>query len=966
VFLFLVLLLASPTFIGHVTDTSGKPVAGARVRALYENGATVEAATDNRGRFRLEVSGRFRLEISHPTHRTLQSEPISLPAEDVVYESRIPLLAGAPEPVETVSLQIDSSSETPDREEPGAREGLPKADRIFGLRGGVNVTGIAEGSGQQWVAASGNVFNSSSASVRAGAIADGSDYSAERADSTPSDEALPAGQAALHGNAHYFDRNDIFNARNFFDPTNSPIPPFKYHLFGGDLGGRMRRETYFYLQYWGLRIRQSVTRAATTPPPAWLKGDFSSLSDTILDPETGLPFVGNRIPEKRFDPLGLAFARLYPSANVEGATIQNYRAVGKLSTTADSFGFRLDHRITIADEASLEYQFNRDTTEDPFNLLSGITNLPFFGVRDALKTQSLRLLNTHVFSAALIEQTRFSGSHLEQPRTILDSPSGLPATPAILITGFSNLGHGVNLPQERRNQSFEVSSDFSWQHSNSATKFGAALRYFPFHASVDLYSRGQYQFTGGVFTNNAFANLLLGLPTNALRLDGDTSRNFRTWIASAFVQHELRPLRRLSINVGLRYDVQTPYAERNGLAANFNPALGQVEPAYGGLYQPDRNNFAPRVGISWQAPAGVAVRAGYGIFYDTLVVGDSLFLLGLNPPFVHFDVENNGPTVPRFNLSNAFTGSTATVPPSIFSTSASLPNPYLQRWSLSLSKSIVRDTVVEAIYSGEKGTHLRRQLNLNQPLPGPADTLDERRPFQGFRNIFQFETSASSITHALELRLTRRFRSGFGFTSDYRLAKSIDDATLISILPQDSHNLRAERGLSDFDMRHRLSASASYNFASNTLLRGWQALAVGTFQSGSPLSAVLGADLAGTGSPIVNRPDLVGDPNVSDPTPLRFFNPQAFQAPPAGRFGTSGRNVIKGPGSQTIDVSLTRVFRMSDFTRLQFRADAYNVLNHSNFVAPPSMQNFADSPDFGALFVARSPRIMQFGLKFLW
>ena len=129
---------------------------------------------------------------------------------------------------------------------------------------------------------------------------------------------------------------------------------------------------------------------------------------------------------------------------------------------------------------------------------------------------------------------------------------------------------------------------------------------------------------------------------------------------------------------------------------------------------------------------------------------------------------------------------------------------------------------------------------------------------------------------------------------------------------------------------------------------------------------MLGADFAGTGSPIVNRPDLVGDPNVENPSPSRFFDPQAFRAPQTGRFGNSGRNVITGPGSQTVDLALIRVFRLSDFTRLQFRADAYNALNHPNFVSPPSMQNFADSPDFGALFVARSPRILQFGLKFLW
>jgi hypothetical protein len=133
-----------------------------------------------------------------------------------------------------------------------------------------------------------------------------------------------------------------------------------------------------------------------------------------------------------------------------------------------------------------------------------------------------------------------------------------------------------------------------------------------------------------------------------------------------------------------------------------------------------------------------------------------------------------------------------------------------------------------------------------------------------------------------------------------------------------------------------------------------------------PLSAVLGTDLAGTGSPIVNRPDLVGDPNTGDPTPSRFFNPAAFRIPEAGRFGNSRRNIIRGPGSQNVDIAFSRVLRMSDLTRLQFRWDIYNALNHPNFAPPPSSQNLADSPDFGALFIAGSPRILQFGLKFLW
>jgi hypothetical protein len=167
-------------------------------------------------------------------------------------------------------------------------------------------------------------------------------------------------------------------------------------------------------------------------------------------------------------------------------------------------------------------------------------------------------------------------------------------------------------------------------------------------------------------------------------------------------------------------------------------------------------------------------------------------------------------------------------------------------------------------------------------------------------------------------------------------------------------------------MKHRLVFSGTYNLPSLRLTRGWQLQAMGTLQSGTPLSAIIGSDVSGTGSPIVNRPDLVADPNISNPTADRYFDPLAFRIPEAGSFGNSGRNVIIGPGIWNVDAALSRTLRISDSTRAQFRADFYNVLNHPNLVAPPSMQNFADSPEFGALFVARSPRILQFGLKFLW
>lgn len=961
----LFLLAASPVLAGRVADSHGKPIAGATVRIQAEDGRTAEVVTDNRGAFRLEVGGRSRLEIRRAGYRTVRSSTflLSSGSEDVYEMDDVHLTAGSPDDVETLVVQFEEVVNAESRGDPNVREGLPKSDRLFGMRGGVNVTNIREGSGQQWLAASGSVFTSSSVST---SVTGTSDFSAELGDTTVNDDALPAGDAVFHGNIHYFHRNDALNAKNFFDPASAPIPPFKYHFFGGDAGGMIRNKTYFYTEYWGLRIRQSITRAATVPDPKLLTGDFSSSADQIIDPDTGFPFAGNRIPANRLSAAGLALARLYPAPNVFDGSVQNYRAVGKLETAADSAGFRFDHRLTPSDEAFLEYQFNRDTTDDPFNLLSGITNLPSFGVHDALQTHTLRLNNTHVFSPALIDQTRFTFGYLKQPRTILGDPAA--ATPAVLITDFSNLGHATNLPQQRRNRSFELLNDVSWQRSSSSTKFGGVIRYLPFHASLDLYSRGQYQFTGGIFTGNALANLLLGYPTNALRLTGDTVRDFGAWTSSFYVQHEWSPRRNVSVNAGLRYDYQTPFREAKGHVANFDAASGQLVVSPKSLYDGDWNNFGPRIGVAWQPWRNIVARAGYGAFYDTLAVGDSLFLLGLNPPFVNFNVKNNGPVLPQFDLTTAFDNTLSSVQPSIFSTPRQLANPNLQQWNVSIEYPIPQAATVSIAYFGQKGTRLRRQLNINQPSAGPSGSLDDRRPFPDFKNIFQFETSASSIAHAAEVRADRRFRSGFALSATYRFSRSIDDATLISILPQDSHNLAAERGLSDFHMKHRLVFSGAYNLPGRryALTRNWHLQAIGTMQSGTPLSAIVSADVSGTGSPIMNRPNLVGNPNVSNPTPSRFFNPAAFQIPEAGTFGNSGRNVVIGPGIRNVDLALARSLRMSDTTRAQFRADFYNVFNHPNFVAPPTMQNFADSSDFGALFVARSPRIVQLGLKFLW
>lgn len=938
----------------RVIDPSGTPVPSSELRLVFDDDRIVEATTNDVGIFSFEISGPFELEVSQIGFRSIRTTRVSLtPGER--YEIDLVLLEGEPSDVELVELLLQDSIQFDEPIGPSVRADLPRSDRLFGLRGGMNVTGIAEGSSQQWIAASGSVFTSSPSATT---MIEPSELSAEFSPNAGVDDSLPPGGPRLNGNVYYFHRNDALNARNFFDPPNEAIPPFKYHFFGSELGGALREGTFASARYWGLRIRQSVTRAATVPNPAWVQGDFSSVAEPILDPETGFPFSGNVIPADRMHPDGVALAALFPEPNVSGADIQNFHSVGTLRTVADAFGVRLDHRTTVSDETSFEYQYSRDTTEDPFNLVTGITNLPSFGVRDALDTQTLRITNAHVFTPSLLYQFGFSFGHLEQPRRILAAEE----SPAVIITGFSNVGHATNLPQERRNRSLEFSNDASWIHGSQTTKIGGSLRYFNFDASMDLFRRGQFQFNGGSFSENSLANLLLGLPANAIRMVGNTRRKFRTWTSGVYVQHEWTFSPTLRLSAGLRYDYQTPFSESNDRVANFTSA-GELETSPSRLYESDANNWGPRVGVAWSPMADTVVRAGYGIFYDTLAVGDSLFLLGLNPPFVQFDVENNDPVLPRFDLGPVFEDPAASVPPSIFSASRSMVNPYIQHWNFIVGRSLPGGYDLTLTYLGQKGTHLRRQVNLNQPTPGPAVTLEERRPFPGFANIFQFETSASSSAHALDARLVRRFANGFGFQADYRFARMIDDATLISILPQNSHDLSRERGLADFHVKHLFSVSGTLDLP---FMDGWQLQGIGLFRSGTPLSAIISADLAGTGSPILNRPNLVGDLRVEDPTPSRFFNTAAFEAPGPGQFGDSGRNVIIGPGLANVDFAVTRGFRISGRVRAEFRADFYNAFNHPNFIAPPTLQNFADSPEFGALFVARSPRTAQLGTRLFW
>jgi hypothetical protein len=311
----------------------------------------------------------------------------------------------------------------------------------------------------------------------------------------------------------------------------------------------------------------------------------------------------------------------------------------------------------------------------------------------------------------------------------------------------------------------------------------------------------------------------------------------------------------------------------------------------------------------------------------------------------------------------------------------------MQHWNLNVERQIGDKGVAELAYVGSKGTKLLTARDINQPQPSvlPPGLPFVPRPDLRFDDIDLLESRANSNYHALQARFQQRLTRGFTTLASYTWSKSIDDASNFFSsagdpnFPQNSFNVAAERGRSNFDVRHRLSVSYSYAlpFGTNAnegweryLLRGWETYGIVTLQSGRPFTVALLSEIdnSGTGRSILgfganDRPNVVGNPELSNRTTLQWFDTAAFAFPAPGTFGNAGRNILDGPGFQNVNMSLVKNTVLTEGVRLQFRAEAFNLFNHPNFNLP---DNFLGSPTFGRISSARDPRHIQFGLKLLF
>jgi outer membrane receptor protein involved in Fe transport len=838
--------------------------------------------------------------------------------------------------------------------------------------------------------------------------ADNSTFSAEygRNSGAIVNIATRSGTNAFHGELFEFLRNEALDARNFFDARK---PPFKRNQFGAAIGGPIllphfgeggspigydgKNHTFFFFSYEGLRQRQGLT----------LNTDV--LSDAQRASVT--------------NPTVLKLIDLIPRANATGVGgTPRFVGAGTAPVNIDQGTIDITHDLNTNDRLHGYYALQRDERGEPTLQLNSI---PGFGDTRQSRRQIFTFNETHTFGPNLVNEARFGFNRIHisfTPNAQLNptdfginvgvnQPIGIPQ---ISITGSAlNFGGPTGFPQGRSDTTYVFSDTLSYLRGAHSFKFGGEFRRF---------LNNNFNLDTGALGFANVNNFLAGtISTFTITLADAGSNNVTSSISQGslglFAQdnYKLRP--NLTLELGLRYDWNMSPTERYNRFVNFDPATDSLVRVNGGLapvYETNAKNFQPRVGFAWD-PWGngrTSVRGAYGVLVDqpitNLVTG-----LALNPPFANPLSLPAGRTT-TFATAIADVRAAGSLAPN--ATDLGFNNAYIQSWNLNVQREVGRGLGVTVGYFGSKGTHLRLTRNPNQLLPNGArrfPTLSASSPVApgvALTNITEREGTGNSSYNALWVTAQKRLSRGLQFNGSYTLSKSIDYNSQSSqgVTVQDSYNLRGDRGLSDFDARHRFVFSGLYElpFHGNRLVEGWELTTIVQSQTGNPVNLLAGNAVAIAGATAANansltglatlRPDqigavqYVGTPNqwfvntVCDPRPGGSCPANAAFALPVavvgGRtvyhFGSLGRNVIVGPRFDNVDFSVIKNTNLSEDVRVQFRAEFFDLFNHANF-GQPGRTAQPGSTTFGVITNTRfatgdsgSSRQIQFALKLLF
>jgi hypothetical protein len=1056
---------ATGSIRGTVSDSSGALVGGASVTAEESATATKRSAVTNQEGIYVFPDlpiGSYRLQISHAGFETQDRTGIQLLTGQTLdigvqlavgnQTNYVEVTSSAPL-IQTASSSVEASVDQKQMQD------LPlngrNALQLTVLTPGTVLTNVGTESGQQ--DNTGLAVNGLRATQNNFQL-DGAIYNDRFFDSVPilpNPDALQeftiqssnysaqyggagalvqlstrSGTNQFHGSAYEFLRNTVLNARNYFQQT---APPFKLNQFGGTVGGPIfKNRTYFFFAAEDLQQRSSPNPISiTVPTAAELRGDFSALlasGTAIYNPATGQPYPGNIIPTA-INALSQKLAQKYLTPLASNPQTGIFNSVSNSNIDSTQYLAKIDHIVNSRNQISGRYFYNQDNFQRSFNAPLG------FYAENLFRNQSAIITDTQVFGPTLtalfsVSAGRFARTQIpEAPglQSLQDLgqnvPLGSPGEsifPGIRanISGFVDVFSGGALTQD--STSFDYKATLvKVLHAHTLTWGGEFER-----DRIDMddysYTPGDNTFSGVRTTaptgaalpsgakasGSAVADFYLGLESQFFQ-DNGRKAYLRENRPSLYVQDDWKATRRLTLNVGLRWDPWLPPDDLNQTLVGFeqgvhstiapNAPAGLVfvgdQGVQSSVFQKNWKNFAPRVGFAWD-PVGSGkevIRGAYGLFYgfpegllyqrtDAMQPVD-LYLTYPAPPPAWDNIYRGypgGDPFPRAHITRSQFGSYVFELP----VSGGVLDPhskvnYTQNWNLTFEQQLPHDVAFSLAYVGNRGEHIMGSRQFNPAVFGPGATVgneNSRRLYQGLGAVELAQSYEYSIFHSLQASVQKRAARGITLLSNIVWSKTIDNTssgTEGNDGPPNPFDLQSGRGPADFDQTIRYNLSINYltphvavtGFRS-LLLNDWQVNGIASLQTGLPYTVLSGTDrsLSGVGN---DYADIVGNP--ARPAGVNkvkeYFNTAAFVQATTGTFGDIGRNGLRGPGYADVDASIFKEILPGERIHAQFRAEAFNTLNRVNFSNPIST---VSSGTYGQITAANSPRVFQFGLKLLF
>ena len=841
-----------------------------------------------------------------------------------------------------------------------------------------------------------------------------------------------SGTNKFHGSLFEYVRNEAFNANDWGSQLDKA--PFRRNQFGGTIGGPVIRDkTFFFFSYSGLRQKTSkFLNNAIVPSALERIGDFSESAIMPRDPATVAPggalnsgavfscngVLGVICPD-RLDPVALKIINDYiPLPNLPGNRWQ-----GNVATpyNSDEFLVKVDHQMNEPHRLTFTYF----TTAGVSTVFPGSGNLPWATQDYKWRQHNVNLSDVWIITPDKINQiwltyTRNFGGRLNLPATSLTdlgssfTGQGAPSLPQIVVTGFFSLTNAIGGPVAGTNF-YAIRNVFSWNKGKHSLKLGGEISLNKDIQETLLNNYGVYTFNNAA-TRNALAAFLLGVPSRITQ-DAPIAAYSNSWYTAVFIQDDFRATSRLTLNLGLRWDVQTPPTDPLNRFVNYIPGQqSTVNPAAptGLLFYGDAgverggipigyDNISPRIGAAWD-PFGdgkTSIRAAAGIFYGSMSGNEWNTMTNYQPWSTRLTFTNINQ---RMSADGTALGATLSDPYNnyaggnpfpydgsftdgggAFAVATDFDSPYTVQSNISIQRQISKQLTVGAAFVGNLSRRLPFSRDVNYPVltstaTNSGSNIQARRPNQDFGAVMVLDSDQKASYKGLQLTSAMRFNKFFTFNAFYTLSKTLSSVQLHNNttlgLAQNYSDLYQEKGAADTDQRHVFSMNMNFqpdfykggNKIVSFIANGWRISPIIKLRSGRPFTVTNGGVDANLDGVATDRAQLIGDPYLANPTPDMWFNTAAFAqnqiVTGIATDGNSLRNFLYGPGYRVVDLALSRDFRLTEKVKLRLRAEGTNVFNIVNYGQPGSaVPSGTTSTTFGVIRSASAMRRMQFGMR---